>query len=166
MFFKKATRIKQLEAKIDCYVAREVKDRKKILEKDEKITQLITEKDEQNKKLVVQDQIIKIQHKNIQSQKKEIMELKFKLGMHRNKVEKRTLELIRLDNGMTKTQVANKMGSNSIFYLSQVEKGKVNPSLEYIKKLAKVYKTTPARIVESLTRDDVSEVKNDRRNRK
>lgn len=170
MLFKKAKRIKELESKIDCYVAREYKNRSNLLEKDERITQLISEKNEQNKKLVEQDKIIKIQHTTIQSQEKEIKDLKTKLKYYINwygkKVETRTLEQIRIDSKMTKQQVAKAMGVTSSYQLTLVERGTVNPSLEYIKKLAKVYKMPPARIVESLTRDDVSEVKNARRNRK
>lgn len=170
MLGKKAKRIRELEAKIDCYVAREYKNRNRLEEKERKIEELINEKNEQNKKIQQQDKIIKIQSTNLKSQDKEIGELKIKLkyyiGWYGKNAEKRSLEQIRIDSGMTKTEVAKKMGSNSIFYLSQVEKGRVNPSLEYIQKLAKVYKIPPAKIVESLTKDDVSGVKNARRNRK
>ncbi len=88
-------------------------------------------------------EVIDQQEEKIQSLIKELEE----------KEETRTLEEIRIDKGMTKQQVANKLGTNSSYYLAQVEKGLKNPTLDYIQKLAYVYEMTPAQIVESLTID-------------
>lgn len=86
-------------------------------------------------------QVIDEQGKRIESLIKEL----------EKKEETRTLEEIRIESGMTKQQVVKKLGTNSSYYLAQVEKGLKNPTLDYIQRLACIYEVTPAQIVESIT---------------
>lgn len=69
------------------------------------------------------------------------------------KQDTKTLKQLREEQGLTQKQVAEKIGTKSAYYISQVERGNKVPSFKIIIKLASLYKTTPARIVESITKD-------------
>lgn len=86
----------------------------------------------------------------INAQEKRITSL---ITIIEGKEETRTLEEIRIANKMTKQQVAKKLGTSSTYYLSKVEEGLKNPTLDYMQRLAYIYKVTPAQIVESITKD-------------
>ena len=161
MFWKKAKRLKELERKIDCYVAGKSIDEGTIKDQQRLIDELLEENKNNGKALEIRNKQIKLQKRKIDQ-----FENKIKiLEQYTIAPETKTLEEIRLCSKLTKTQVAHKMNAKSIYYLSQVENGKVNPSVGYLGKLADIYNMPLVRIVESFmatldTKDtkDVSEV--------
>lgn len=156
MFGKKSKEIKRLNEKIDCYVAREYKNRDKLVEKDNRINELNENQKNLNSKLNKLTEKLEKKDNKICELRKLLQDSK------KERVEVKTLEEIRIESKLTKQQVANKLGISSTYYLAQVEKGLKNPTLDYIQRLADIYHVTPAQIVESLT-IDVREVKYDRK---
>ena len=69
------------------------------------------------------------------------------------KQDTKTLKQLRKEQGLTQKQVTEKIGTKSVYYISQIERGDKVPSLKIIYKLAKLYKVTPTQIVESITKD-------------
>ena len=134
MFGNKQRRIKELEEKINGYVAREIRYRDVLDAKETRIAEL-------------KEEIAKYRT-DITNCNKTTADLLNKLDEFK-KMEI-SLKQLRAEKKMTKTQVAKEMKVSSFYHLTQLEKGKANPSLEYICRLAKVYQVTPAQIVECI----------------
>lgn len=135
MFGEKQRKIKELERKVDGYVAREYRYRQVLDDKDAQISTLMNKLEKYKKQYY-----IKLQ---------EINDLTEKL---KDSDEIKTLKEIRKEKGMTQKQVAEEIGIKSAQYISEIERGIHIPSFRFICKLAELYKVTPAKIVESLTR--------------
>lgn len=58
----------------------------------------------------------------------------------------RRLRLLRIEKGLTLKELALETGL-SLPFLSEIERGVSNPSLESIEKIARVYKITPAKLL-------------------